>query len=165
MIAPFQVELGDEVISRIRAQVAGATHQPDALHRDGPNRVVAVVLLQLPLGVRWKDAPDGPCGSSHWDSSVPEGDAERPATTNMGRADYRVVHWSLVPRGGHFACLEQPQLLCATSADSFARTRRGQRRRSSSPLRLVKLTVGKPGERKVRRGEGSSFGVYQGGSG
>jgi microsomal epoxide hydrolase len=33
----------------------------------------------------------------------------RPPRTWAGR-DYHVVHWSVMPRGGHFACLEQPDL-------------------------------------------------------
>jgi microsomal epoxide hydrolase len=33
----------------------------------------------------------------------------RPPRTCAER-DYQVVHWSVMPRGGHFACLEQPEL-------------------------------------------------------
>jgi microsomal epoxide hydrolase len=34
--------------------------------------------------------------------------------------DYRIVHWSEMPRGGHFACLEQPELF-VTELRSFFR--------------------------------------------
>jgi hypothetical protein len=34
--------------------------------------------------------------------------------------DYDLVHWSVMSRGGHFACLEQPDFSCTTSANSSA---------------------------------------------
>jgi pimeloyl-ACP methyl ester carboxylesterase len=48
---------------------------------------------------------------------VPTGVAVFPKEMLNGRPprswaerDYHLVHWSLMPRGGHFACLEQPEL-------------------------------------------------------
>jgi microsomal epoxide hydrolase len=48
---------------------------------------------------------------------VPTGIAVFPKEMLNGRPprawaerDYHVVHWSVMPRGGHFACLEQPEL-------------------------------------------------------
>jgi pimeloyl-ACP methyl ester carboxylesterase len=48
---------------------------------------------------------------------VPTGVAVFPKEMLNGRPprswaerDYELVHWSVMPRGGHFACLEQPQL-------------------------------------------------------
>jgi pimeloyl-ACP methyl ester carboxylesterase len=48
---------------------------------------------------------------------VPTGVAVFPKEMLNGRPprawaerDYQVVHWSVMPRGGHFACLEQPEL-------------------------------------------------------
>jgi pimeloyl-ACP methyl ester carboxylesterase len=38
--------------------------------------------------------------------------------------DYNLTHYTKMPRGGHFACFEQPQLLVADVRDFF-RTLRG----------------------------------------
>ena len=34
-------------------------------------------------------------------------------------ARYNLVHWTVMPRGGHFAAIEQPQLLVADVRDFF----------------------------------------------
>jgi microsomal epoxide hydrolase len=59
---------------------------------------------------------------------VPTGVAVFPKEMVNGRPprswaqrDYHLVHWSLMPRGGHFACLEQPELF-ASDARRFFRT-------------------------------------------
>ncbi len=35
-------------------------------------------------------------------------------------AQYNIVHWTVMPRGGHFAALEQPDLLVQDIRDFFA---------------------------------------------
>ena len=45
----------------------------------------------------------------------------RPPRTWAER-DYRLVHWSEMPRGGHFACLEQPELFVGEVRDFFRGT-------------------------------------------
>ena len=42
----------------------------------------------------------------------------RPPRTWAER-DYRIVHWSVMPRGGHFACLEQPELFVRDVREFF----------------------------------------------
>jgi microsomal epoxide hydrolase len=58
-------------------------------------------------------------GHTHPDAKVqvPTGVAVFPKEMLNGRPpqtwverDYQLVHWSVMPRGGHFACLEQPEL-------------------------------------------------------
>jgi pimeloyl-ACP methyl ester carboxylesterase len=57
---------------------------------------------------------------------VPTGVAVSPKEMLNGRPprswverDYRLVHWSVMPRGGHFACLEQPELFVRDVRDFF----------------------------------------------
>jgi pimeloyl-ACP methyl ester carboxylesterase len=49
----------------------------------------------------------------------------RPPRTWAER-DYQVVHWSVMPRGGHFACLEQPELFVDDVREFFG-THMGRR--------------------------------------
>jgi hypothetical protein len=60
----------------------------------------------------------------------------RPRT--WAERDYQVVHWSVMPRGGHFACLEQPELFVRDVRDFF-RTHMGEdsanSRHSTAPER------------------------------
>jgi pimeloyl-ACP methyl ester carboxylesterase len=63
---------------------------------------------------------------------VPTGVAVFPKEMLNGRPprswaerDYRVVHWSVLPRGGHFACLEQPELFVGEVGEFF-RTHLGE---------------------------------------
>jgi pimeloyl-ACP methyl ester carboxylesterase len=52
----------------------------------------------------------------------------RPPRTWAER-DYQVVHWSVMPRGGHFACLEQPELFVRDVREFFATHMREHRAR------------------------------------
>jgi hypothetical protein len=49
-------------------------------------------------------------------------------------AAFNVVHWTDMPRGGHFAALEQPKLLLE-DVRAFFRRFRGQDRRTAGPIR------------------------------
>jgi epoxide hydrolase len=48
----------------------------------------------------------------------------RPPRTWAER-DYQVVHWSVMPRGGHLGCLEQPELF-VRDVREFFRTSMGE---------------------------------------
>jgi microsomal epoxide hydrolase len=61
---------------------------------------------------------------------VPTGIAVFPKEMLNGRPprrwaerDYHVVHRSVLPRGGHFACLEQPEIFVRDVREFFARIR------------------------------------------
>jgi pimeloyl-ACP methyl ester carboxylesterase len=71
---------------------------------------------------------------------VPTGVAVFPQEMLNGRPprswaerDYHLVHWSVMPRGGHFACLEQPELF-ARDVHEFFRTHAGERRTDGRTL-------------------------------
>jgi pimeloyl-ACP methyl ester carboxylesterase len=75
---------------------------------------------------------------------VPTGVAVFPKEMLNGRPprswaerDYRLVHWSVMPRGGHFACLEQPELFVRDVRDFFrtrvAPAQRGPRASQHAP--------------------------------
>ena len=44
----------------------------------------------------------------HQDGTLPEGGL--PATSQVGRGALHIVQWTEMPRGGHFAALEEPEL-------------------------------------------------------
>jgi pimeloyl-ACP methyl ester carboxylesterase len=102
-----------ELVERRRRRAGisdrGPDHEPDALHRDRPNRIVFVVLPQLPVGMP-RTHPTGrvevPTGIAVFPKEMLNG---RPPRTWVER-DYNLVHGSVMQRGGHFACLEQPDL-------------------------------------------------------
>jgi pimeloyl-ACP methyl ester carboxylesterase len=66
-----------------------------------------------------------PEGRAHPMPEVPVGVASFPreitrVTRRWAETKYRVVHWTDMPRGGHFAALEQPQLLADDVRAFFA---------------------------------------------
>jgi microsomal epoxide hydrolase len=84
---------------------------------------------------------------------VPTGVAVFPKEMLNGRPpriwaerDYRVVHWSLMPRGGHFACLEQPELF-VRDVRSFFRTQMA----GTATEQLVSAAAGGAGRWQARR--------------
>jgi pimeloyl-ACP methyl ester carboxylesterase len=42
---------------------------------------------------------------------------------NVLERDFNLIHYTEMPRGGHFACLEQPQLLVGDVRDFFRKVR------------------------------------------
>jgi pimeloyl-ACP methyl ester carboxylesterase len=56
-----------------------------------------------------------PTGVAVFPKEMPNG---RPPRTWAER-DYNLVHWSVMQRGGHFACLEQPELFVRDLRDFF----------------------------------------------
>ena len=83
-----------------------------------PNSVASSAAIyfesrQDPEG-RAHPMPDVPVGVANFPGEI------TPVTRRWAEKKYRVVHWTDMPRGGHFAALEQPQLLAADVREFFA---------------------------------------------
>ncbi|MET9478971.1 epoxide hydrolase family protein [Streptomyces sp. NPDC006638] len=109
-----------------------STHVPeDAVSRD---RLLTNVMLY------WLTATAGSSARHYWEAAHAAGAArtERPATPTgvavfaadaarpvrrLAERDHHIVHWSELPRGGHFAAMEQPDLFTADVRTFFRRFR------------------------------------------
>ena len=60
-----------------------------------------------------------PCGFASFPHELPTLNAPR----SVVERNYNLVHYSKMPRGGHFACWEQPELLVADVRDFFRKLR------------------------------------------
>ena len=97
-----------------------ADRQPDAVlgHRD--RALVGADVLRVERRPGTSAPPDGRVEVSDRMRALPEGDhARRPA--RGPRTAYNVVHWTEMPRGGHFAAMEEPELLAADVREFFRR--------------------------------------------
>jgi pimeloyl-ACP methyl ester carboxylesterase len=68
---------------------------------------------RAPLHFQAGESVEVPCGIAHFPKELPF-----PPRPWIERG-YRVVHWSEMPRGGHFAAAEEPALLAADVAAFF----------------------------------------------
>ena len=69
-----------------------------------------------------------PEGRDHPAPVVPVGVANfpheiTPITRRWAESKYRIVHWTDMPRGGHFAALEEPELLAGDVREFFGAMR------------------------------------------
>ena len=118
---PFRIERSDEVLERIRAKVAGYVwhEMPD----DGGWAYGANLDYMKELCANWLDEFDWRAEEeklnrfSHFTAPVDGIDIHFIHVDHL----YNVTHWTEMPRGGHFAAMEQPDLLI-DDIRAFART-------------------------------------------
>ena len=99
--------------------------------RDVPEDAVPRDRLLTNVMLYWLTGTAGSSARHYWEAAHPSGEARaerRPATPTgvavfaadlarpvrrLAERDHHIVHWSELPRGGHFAAMEQPELFTA----------------------------------------------------